>query len=350
MGLTSSTPARTLTREQEDIKYLGDRMPFGDAELYEVYRAYFARLKLAERTSFLTDIGLLIYGSEQQQQQQQQQSDEHLVLLQAAEQRILPPNFGNRLYQMAFLRKNSVSEYSDEKDSAPTEPDDDYTRLSKLEAFFDGLSNSTRRGGKKTLKVLMDCCEHQHPAEETNDPAENNLAYATTTSSSPKTLVEPLELVTIGYRVALASAFLQSTANTNDEHQDIGQFFPSEDLAEDPGLIALADSLADCATKRKQRTERSSTPNPEKVKFVGEEDVQEWGEHVAPLLASAMASFLHMVFFPKRAFPPTRSNFEYPDLSAFESSLFLRGNSPLLFSLACMSPALTGQVRTKMMM
>ena len=87
------------------------------------------------------------------------------------------------------------------------------------------------------------------------------------------------------------------------------------------------------------------TPNPEPVKFVDEEDLYEWAEHVAPLLGSSLASFLHMIFFPRRAYPPTRSNFEYPDLNAFESSVFLRGNSPLLFSLACMSPALTGQVR-----
>eukprot|EP00525_Craspedostauros_australis_P008309 CAMPEP_0198126574 /NCGR_PEP_ID=MMETSP1442-20131203/45146_1 /TAXON_ID= /ORGANISM="Craspedostauros australis, Strain CCMP3328" /LENGTH=47 /DNA_ID= /DNA_START= /DNA_END= /DNA_ORIENTATION= len=41
MGNSTSTGSNgALSQEQKDIKYLGDRVPFGDAELIHVYRAY----------------------------------------------------------------------------------------------------------------------------------------------------------------------------------------------------------------------------------------------------------------------------------------------------------------------
>jgi hypothetical protein len=228
--------------------------------------------------------------------------------------------------------------------------------LAKLEAFYDGLSNCSRRGAKKTLKVLMDCCE-QHPAPE-EEPATTPNGYANNTTqqqhqqspqTTKRTLIEPLELVNIGYRVALASAFLSATSKEDsDEHLDIGRFLPSiEDPQQQPGLVALANSLSAYATKRRLRMTRSLTPpnNDKVVELVDEEDVQEWAEQVAPLFASSLDTFTHMIFFPNRPYPPTRTSFDFPSLSHFESTFFPEGSSPLLFSFGCMTPALSGDVR-----
>jgi hypothetical protein len=263
-------------------------------------------------------------------------------LLQAVEQTILPPNFGNRLYQTCFLRSQDVSEYDTNDDKIPMEGDDDYTRVAKLEAFFDALSNCTRRGAKNTLKVLMACCQqHPAPAADTSTSTSTDNGFA---NAKTKTLIEPLEFVNIGYRVALASAFLSSTEHSKDEHQDVGRFLPDKDASEHPGLVALSNSLVDLATKRKQRKERSSTPTTEKVQLVDEHDIQEWAEHVAPLFASCLATFMHTIFFPDRPNPPSRTSFEYPELSGFDSTFFPQGNSPLLFSFGCMSSSLSGEV------
>eukprot|EP00535_Pseudo-nitzschia_heimii_P006841 CAMPEP_0197188196 /NCGR_PEP_ID=MMETSP1423-20130617/17437_1 /TAXON_ID=476441 /ORGANISM="Pseudo-nitzschia heimii, Strain UNC1101" /LENGTH=55 /DNA_ID=CAMNT_0042639979 /DNA_START=109 /DNA_END=272 /DNA_ORIENTATION=- len=38
MGASASSVEKT--QQQKDMEYLGDRMPFGDAELLQVYRVY----------------------------------------------------------------------------------------------------------------------------------------------------------------------------------------------------------------------------------------------------------------------------------------------------------------------
>jgi hypothetical protein len=363
----SGPSKKELTPEQQDIKRLGDRMPFGDAELYQVYKAYHGMKDKADRVSFLTDIGLLslsvsakITNTNTNTPEGDSSDEERLVLLQAVERKLLPLDFGNRLYQSAFLRPQDVSAYDSNAPSAPP-PDDEYSRSAKLEAFFDGLSNCSRRGSKKTLKVLMDCCQqHEAPKLEPTTTTTstttldfNNGGYATShnnTAPTMTTLIEPLELVNIGYRVALASAFLSATTQSNDEHQDIGRFFPAEDAASQPaGLQALAESLIEFATKRRQRIQRSMTPcsEDEKVTLVDEHDVNEWAEQVAPMFASSLATLCHMLFFPDRPYPPTRTSFDYPSISGFDSTFFSEGSSSLLFSFGCMSPALNGEVRER---
>ena len=317
-------------------------MPFGDEELFQVYKAYQAQKEQRDIVSFLTDFALL---SSPAANTSEEERDKLFVLLQVVESKILPPGFGNRLYQSCFLRSQDVPAY-DKNDgkTTPMEEDDDYNRTAKLEAFFDGFSNCTRRGTKNTLKVLMACCK-QHPApadDETSNMENGGFAYST--NGTKKTLIDPLEFVNIGYRVALASAFLKNTEESEDEHEDVGRFLPDENASAHPGLLSLANSLVDLATKRKQRRERSSTPSTEKVHLVDEHDVQEWAEHMAPLFASSLAKFMHTIFFPSRPYPPTRTSFDYPELSGFDSVFFSQGNSPLLFSFGCMSSALNGEV------
>lgn len=359
MGTSMSTSAggASLSAEHADIKFLGDRMPFGDAELIHVYRSYQAmKAKTSEdRISFLTDIGYLSVPSPEQ--------EERMVLLQAVEHKILSPNFGNRLYETSFLPKGHVSEYQpttnhDTSATTVTVTPDEYTKRVQLEAFFDALSNSGRRGVQHSLKILFDCCQPQTAKETPTTPSGGapppmNFAYAggggASSSTAPKRLVDPLELVTIGYRVGLASAFLSADASSND---DVSRFFPVESTEgaspKEAGLQALANSLIDMAQRREQRTMNGGLPLTDATKskkFVGEEDVYEWAEQVAPMFGSALATLIHSLFFPHRPYPPSRTRFDFPSLAEFDSTFFTQGSSsPLLFSFGCMSPALGGEV------
>jgi hypothetical protein len=338
MGTTSS---KELTPEQRDIKHLGERMPFGDQELFHIYRAYHALLKSPKRlSSFLTDIGALTFGASTGNL-----SDERLVLLQAMEQKILPKGFGNRLYKTCFLVAKDLSEYENDEYKSTNGGSqqeqvfqDEYSRMARLEKFFDGLSNCGRRGTKETVFVLVECCQPQK-APETTITKSTQSAQG---SQENTTKIDPMELVDLGYRVALASAFLQATSRENED--DVGRFLPKEGASQSTALLALANSLIDCATRRKQRIERSSTPNTQRVKFVDAADVMEWAETVAPLFASSLATLTHTIFFPKQPYPPSRTSFDYPRLSS-ESIFFDHGSSPLLFSFGCMSSALSGEVR-----
>jgi len=335
MGLTSSSPKEQLSQEEQDVKYLGERMPFGDEELWHVYRAYQAmKSKPAEeRISFLIDIGVQCAPAEKQ--------EERMVLLQAVEHKLLPPNLGNRLYEKVLLPAQAKSEYVDAGSSSQT-TEDSYTRKMKLESFFDGLSDCGRRGNQKALKVLFDCCRPQ--AADNNDKGTKN--FSSSTEATNGMLVDPLELVTMGYRIGLASGFLFTADNA--EGQDVSHFFPEDDQGENPeshsGLLALAESLKDFAAKRQQRFDNTATTTP--VNHVSEDDVQEWAEQVAPLFGAVLATFVHMLFFPTRPYPPTRTSFDFPSLAEFTSTFVSSGSSSLLFSYGCMSPALGGEVST----
>lgn len=330
MGLTSSAPEPQLSRRQQDIKHLGDRMPFGDKELFIIHQAYHERLDLAasnQQISFLVDIGVSCFTDSKEEEQN---VEERKLILQALESKILPRDFGNRLYQTSFLSPKDVSDYDAPSSSIPANGiDDEYTRLAKLEAFFDGVALCGRRGAAKTLTVLVKACR-QHPSGETN------VGFA----SPQPTMIDPTELVDIGYRVALASAFLSSASNDDG---DVGRFLPPANISSRSGLQALSTSLKAFATRRKQRLERSANPSSELLTLVSAEDVAEWGEHVAPMFAASLSSLIHQIVFPHRPPPPTRSSYEFPQLSS-ESTFFDSPSCPFLFSFACMSLSLSGEV------
>jgi hypothetical protein len=376
MGVGSSGPQKRLTPQQKDVKYLGDRMPFGDEELHLIYRAYQTRQQLSDKISFLTDMGVLTAApppgaTSGSDNVENHVASERLLLLQAVEQKILPPTFGNRLNRTTFLRpQDAASNYNDYWDGAVegattnTNGDggeDEYTRLARLEKFFDGLSNCGRRGAKSTLQVLVSCCKPQ-PAPSFE---ESNGDGTASSSSTTTTWINAYELVDLGYRIALASAFLQATAR---DDEDVGQFFPSPppqneaDGDETPDAIqALTNSLlALSALRRRQRQREAQRGNPmmmaasneinpaadATVSAVNVQDVEEWAENVAPLFASSLATFTYDVFFPNRPYPPSRTSFDYPRISD-DSTFFRHGSSPLLFSLGCMSSSLSGEVSGK---
>jgi hypothetical protein len=466
MGISSSTESAggIESQQRDDVRYLGERMPFGDVELWQVYRAYLKLLVHEKRVSFLADVGILSMvppaapvassraqaasrkqqqpSSSQQQKQQQQQKqegeeespeavldefdrilEERLYLLEGVEQKILPPDFGNALYRTCFLRSspphNDVSEYDVKSPGGPLVAPhvvDELDRRARLETFFEGLSNCTRRGSTAAVKCMIRCCKqyppldaregstaavdaaaaaappdgHLEPTFAYDDhrgggPSASSSSTATTTPSEVNTLIDPMELVNMGYRVSLAAAFLKATTTTStansmdrdnnnkEQHEtedeleeeedevDVGRFLPPSD---DPETIAclqvLANSLSTLAAQRRQRMTRgmtTTTPPPpatgtttatttqqQQQNLVDEGDVLEWAEQVAPMFGSILPTFLHLIFFPRQPVPPSRTTFDYPHISQ-ESTIFPHGSSPLLFAFGCMSPALGGEVR-----
>lgn len=422
MGISSSTNNGTnATQLQTDIRFLGDRFPFGDEELVLVYRAYQRLIESNSKpasghessggdvdlqemnaqpqrqetgVSFLADIALLALEEQLKRQQKmrpsqraastsmefssvnpvQQQLEERKILLEAVERKILPPGFGNTLYRQCFLGPNDKSDYDKVSEGTASSAEnpvmDDYTRMARLEKFFEGLSDATRRGSKASILCLFRCCTPCDPPSKQNEanlevpPAfdPNDFAYNTTqgsggASQATKTFIRPLEFVTLGYRMGLAAAFLKATTTPkrnseeeedDDDETDVACFIPPSDDSESaPGLQALSNSLSEVALKRQQRRYRTSTPYTESDladQVVDEDDILEWAEQVGPMFGSILPTFLHLIFFPNKPSPPSRTSFDYPQLSQ-DSSIFSFGSSPLLFSFSCMSAALGGEVR-----
>lgn len=381
MGASASVEK---SRQQADMEYLGDRMPFGDAELLQVYRVYqklHQKLTSGDsgKSSFLKDVGALSASEGMGMKRRKQPPgaappteaqlaseeakrntllEERFYLLEAVEQKILPPGLGNTLYKTAFVASSGVSEYDSPPSAAEADEEDEYARMIKLEKFFEGLASGTRRDRKTVTKCLIKCCK-QHPpppvAEASSPFPANDFAYGGGYSATPakkeNIYIDPMELVDIGYRLCLAAAFLKEAsmggdnkASEDGDEQDLGRFLPPEDSKSlQTGLKALSNSLASLSTKRKQRMFHSTFPSDELAELVDEEDVMEWVERVAPMFGSILPTFLHAVFFPNRAAPPTRSSFDYPRISQ-ESTVFPANSSPLLFSFGCMSPSLGGEV------
>mmetsp|Transcript_14837 Transcript_14837/g.31708 ORF Transcript_14837/g.31708 Transcript_14837/m.31708 type:complete len:534 (+) Transcript_14837:44-1645(+) len=272
-------------------------------------------------------------------------------------------NIAARIWQYAVLcvvlGRRDVSEYNDEHRTTTTTAnqrtqddgeEDEYARMARLEKFFEGLSNGTRRDRKTVTRCLIRCCtQHPPPLDETDDNAAvTDFAYAGANANhfnnnqSEKIYFDPMELVDLGYRVCIAAAFLKEATGGNED-EDVGRFLPPTDPRElTPGLRALSNSLASLAIKRKQRKFRSTTPSGELAKLVDEDDIFEWVEQVAPMYGSILPTFLHCIFFPFKAAPPTRSSFDYPRISQ-ESTVFPMNSTPLLFSFGCMSPSLGGE-------
>ena len=405
MGASASVEK---TQQQKDIEYLGDRMPFGDAELLQVYRVY-QKLQhkfygtgevqtepeenkmnnIAIKSSFLKDIGALSASESPRKPRKRSAAanppsqdqiakeeefrasllEERFYLLEAVERKILPSGFGNTLYRACFLGPSKLSEY-DEQGTQPSiagqlgGEEDEFTRMAKLEKFFEGLANGTRRDRKTVTRCLINCCV-QHPPPpgkteaSTNQFAANDFAYGggghtSNETKNHKTCIDPMELVDMGYRLCLAAAFLKEASGGNpasdgegENEQDLGRFLPDEDSKTlKPGLKALSNSLASLSTKRQQRRLHSSSPSDELAALVDEDDVFEWVERVAPMFGSILPTFLHSLFFPNKPAPPTRSSFDYPCISQ-ESTVFPTNSSPLLFSFGCMSNSLGGEVRLR---
>jgi hypothetical protein len=328
MGSGTSRPALTL--EQEDIKHLGDRYPFGDDELSRLYRAYQAFCQSEKGVSLLSDFAglctVLPPGEEDPDGSKLKQlQDERSMLMSVVENKILPEAFSEKLEDAAFSRLQELKEVPDEKD--------EYTRVARLEKFLDGVANAGRLGGRKALGTLfqcfVDCAEHPWDSSHLVHKDGNEImAYA-----SP--------ILDAAFRLSLAVAFLRDSENMED-------FIPSPDVSSDRVMKALCQSLMAHVKRKKIRESPYGTPEAADESdlqngLVSKMDFIEWSELNAPLLSSTLPSLMHEVFFPDRPYPPSRTPFNFPKIQA-ESAFFDDSTSPLLFSFASMSSSLGGAV------
>ena len=340
----STSAEKSLTQEQKDIRYLGDRMPFGDAELRRLCRCYTAveqqLLSPHERASFLSDFAVHALDDANATQEER---DERALLIQVLEAKILPLGFGDKLYATAFLKPGETSIYEDPERFTNNNNDDnnntqktaadvdDYTRMARLEQFFDGLSNCGRRGTKHAVKVLVNCCER---VEDDSNGDDGPMIRAT-------------ELIQLAYRMALAAAFLAASSKSQEEEEeqdnDMMRFLPADDKTSQQELNSFARSIVEHATTH--RTRAGVPPLSAKAQeelLVTCEDVTNWVDDV-PLFASTLSTLIFRIFCPGQAYPPSRTEFVYPVIPS-ESAFFEAGSSTLLFVFACLSPALNGPV------
>jgi hypothetical protein len=111
-------------------------------------------------------------------------------------------------------------------------------------------------------------------------------------------------------------------------------------------MKALRQSVIDyCRRKRVRESPFGEIENSESLEngFIQKMEFMEWSEANAPLLPSAMATFIHFIFFSETPYPPSRTAFDFPKLPE-ESAFFHSASSTMLFSFACMSSALGGSV------
>ena len=357
MGTTVTKPA--LSEEQMDVRHLASNYPFGDDELWKLYRCLRESMAVSGGTaptsgakiSFLTDwaVACTRLSAEQaknvdrKEETLQQLREEKMMLMQVVENKILPPGFSKQLSQAFFSDDNTaVPSFEAESDSSRLQRLKDSQRA-RLDKFFDGASNVGRRGGRKALAVMFDSCvSRQKKAKSPNDPF-----------GADSYVVDAHELLDMGHRLSIASSFLEAAARGDE----MGVWVPNEAGSETPtsgtsskvAIESLSRSLVDfIKNKRMRQGVFGADLNDGYIEkgLVEKVDIQEWSDSNAPLLPATLSTFMHHVFFPEKPYPPSRTPFDYPKLDN-ESVFFAEPTSPLLFGFSCLSKSLGGMVRTQ---
>ncbi|GAX26157.1 hypothetical protein FisN_18Hh273 [Fistulifera solaris] len=320
MGVSSSTANHSRTPEQLDVQFLGERCPFGDAELWHLYRCYQAWQSQTSKTTFLKDWAGACWNrrsklphteakEDDSSTQQTMALEEYVEKIAQVEREVLPVDFGNRLYQRAF----TISE-----NAYGTQPPESSTSRDHLEAFFEGLSNASRRGSRAALQVMFRNCQ-------------------ATKNENNEVTIQATEFIQLGYRLALTSEFLQGNHASIPVINDTQQH--------DETLLALAQSIVEQRKKRMTYIQTDSTTNSTDDFAVTFEDILEWSEAVAPTFASILPTLFHTILFPGMSHSSTgRTAYEFPWVTddSKPSSFFQNPTSSLLFTFGCLSPALGG--------
>lgn len=212
---------------------------------------------------------------------------------------------------------------------------DEHTRKARLETFFEGLAGCSRRGAKQTLTVLFDTeyvlLQHATHKNKTASAIEANCC--TTRRISARSFVET------GYRIALASVYVQSK-------KDVKDFLPDADRED--ALQAFAQSIVEKGRRRRQRSGLpgcTTTECPFLQQGLAElADILEWADAVAPMFASILPTFFHFVLFPATPMPRSRTAFDA--VVTDSSSVFFTTEHTVMnartFQVACLSASLTG--------
>ena len=311
MGLTASTDASSSTKKTR-LEYLGDRYPFGDAELMRLARCH-AYLRRRRRTrdssrSFLSDLATNAAGNNSgighaaraaANSAPSDAADAERAakgrglgaagLMEIVEGRVLPPGFGRRLERAAFLLPHHTEE--EEEDEAgnanigasagastrfgtgdsnpPSNVDDipdpllggsiDDDAFRRLEQFLDGAADCCRRGSRPALAVLFKSCIRSGRGGRASD--DNHRSNDT--GSDPGGLrADAGEVLELAYRLALAAAFLADASSLQPSVQDLDGFanayVPSKQVG---ACAALTQSLLEYATKREQEMQSHVPPS-----------------------------------------------------------------------------------------
>ena len=314
------------------MKYLGDRFPFGDDELLRLYRAYQAIRESDEQVSFLCDLAVhctVLSPRVEDARKLEELREQQRMLMTIVEEKILPPGFGSRFERVAFIKLEHAVESS-------AEEEDEYTRLAKLEKFFDGAANGGRRGGRAALGTLFQCC-----VDDVDDPDDSrHLVHR----DGSEFMANGNQVLNLAYRLSLAAAFLSADENMQN-------FIPNPDSSQHKVMESLTRSMLDFVRRKKVRASDVGTlTEAEEAELatglVSKMDFIEWSETTSPLLSSTLPTFLQCILFPDRPYPPSRTPFIFPTIPS-ESAFFNDPASPMLFAFASMSSALGGSVSTR---
>jgi hypothetical protein len=333
------------------------------------------------------DSNLLLESSYSAEVITRQQRIRHIMTI--IEKHVLPPNFGDTLCENYFTLLAPMGSNDLVNDTNADSPLDAPRRIAweRLEKFMDGASETSRRGSRKALTCIYKCCA---------------LHGDTTQKASAKDLID------LAYRLALASTIYKKyTKNQidmeeqderfrlralqkeekemkiqegkidsnqeeenadgqqdedDDEEEDeeeavIPPFDPSTMFPQDIGetlttsllqysfapSVGLSQGLDPGLDGNETSSANGNGKNPNKVSL---EIFLAWAETTAPCLSSTIETFMHQIFFPDKPYPPSRSEFVFPNLrhrhSAFVPKKTNSESSPLLFTFATMSPSLGG--------
>ncbi len=334
-------------------------------------------------TDLLTvDPKLLLQSSFSEQIKKRQQRIRHIMEI--IEKHVLPQKFGDTLYEIYFALLAPMS--SNEQLGNDT-PVDAKRRIEweRLKKFMDGASESSRRGSRKSLTCIYKCCSSNVEDRTNNVNAKDliDLAYRLALASSiyKQYMKNQTDLEEQDERLRLRALQKErkemkkletNMKSNNEEGKDndeedeeeieetvIPLFDPSVMFPQDIGetltasLVQYSSMYSGPSSGLGQGLDRdpgSNTIDPSSTDDIPNEVSLEiflsWAETTVPCLSSTIETFMHQILFPDKLYPPSRSEFIFPNLrnqhSAFVPQKMNNESSPLLFTFATMSPSLGG--------
>ena len=291
-------------------------------------------------------------------------------ILTIIEENVLPKEFGLILKEKLFALPSHASNMTNyDKDS----PDAARRTIAwkRLEVFIDGASETSRRGSRKALTCVFKCCASDDDSRYANAKKLMDCFYRLalacaiysrymTNQIQMQDQKERLVLIEVQRLSAQQEREKRIKCGELDENQEeeedeeepiIPPFDPSTMFPEDIGS-AFAASLLEFSTRHSTSGANAGAYSGLEQANSGSEDDSKvsleifltWAEANAPCLSSCLETFMHLILFPDKPYPPSRSEFIFPKLRGQHSAFFTTG-SPLLFTFAAMSPSLGGSWR-----
>lgn len=303
----------------------------------------------------------------------------YLYLIQIIENQILPCQCFERLYQNNFLPPSNHEHHDPHNKMAKTSHDDEistitaadhhheadatmideaegyqddvdipnnivimdeYTKRTYLDAFFRGITMTTqRRGARFAIEAMFYSCP---PVVNEDNSSDNN-------NNPSSRRIKAKDLIHVGYRLALAAAYLNDNEGTNDDdtaatkkddtngeegertiprtelistvsstsslssynnnNNGRERYIPDNaDTNNDTILAALTHSLLSRAKSRYKRNFGIAVADDNDPAlfdiatngYVDLEDVYDWLDNVVPLFGSIIASFMDTILSPKQ--------------------------------------------------